>query len=230
MWQLLGSVISSFLLLRDFFGYLIPGAVFVFLIQRDLTDYATGAFGSKYAWLGTAVVVVACYVAGNVLVALGYAIYTPVNFIAKRVCKEPKAAAVEEKTCAERSKAAKDKRIAEAADLLFHRYLYPALFNERDRRATINILRIGLAMALLVGGAIAVAIGSPVVSNWIVKIGIFASGIFMLWNGYTGMNHVFEYGEATISAGKMAAHKKVPFFRWSGPEKESDKEKKPDGT
>ena len=40
----------------------------------------------------------------------------------------------------------KEEAAAVRKELLYYRYGYPDLFIERDRRATINILRIGLAV------------------------------------------------------------------------------------
>ena len=228
MWQLLGSVVSGFLLLRDLFGYLIPGAVFLFFLQVNPVPLTKNVFGTDDKWIVGLVVIIACYVAGHVLAAIGYTIYDIADFLKKIACKIIAGDDHSKKLSAKEEKEARDKAKKEAiqrdANILFHRYLYPALFNERDRRATINILRIGLAVALLAAATIASWIGSPF-PHWIfIAAGLI--GLFMLWNGYTGGKHVGGYGEATILAGQMAVKEKVPFFRWSGPEKEADGKKK----
>lgn len=182
MWDLLGSVSRTFLLLRDAFGYLIPGTVLLgSIVYAYGFGWAQKSWPGGPEWLAVVAAIIGCYVTGHVLVIVGYTIY---DIIGKLLGSRPPAGAASE------------------ADLLFYRYVYPDLFIERDRRATINILRIGLAVALLADGWLL----SPPLSY-----GTLVVGLLVLWNGYTGQRHVGGYSGATVKAGAKALAKRVPF-------------------
>jgi len=193
MWKFLGSVISGFLFLRDIFGYILPGAVFLALVhlRSHLAEAASSPKGaapqqlsSAPTWLVVAALIVACYVLGHILVALSYGVYDLWDKI--RRPEKP------QKT---------------EAELLYYRYLYPQLFTERDRRATMNILRIGLASSL--------CLGSWFLPLWPRLIGLVV-GLFMIYNGYTGKKHVGDYGGYTLEAARKAEKRGIPPFRWDG--------------
>jgi hypothetical protein len=192
MWKFLGSVISSFLFLRDLFGYILPGAVFLALvhIHFHLAEAASSKGASQQqapsapTWLLVTALIVGCYVLGHILVALAYLVYGVLDKI-RHSAKPPKI----------------------EAELLYYRFLYPQLFNERDRRATMNILRIGLASAL--------CFGCWFLPLWPRLIGLVV-GLFMIYNGYTGQKHVGDYGAFTLEAARKAEEKGIPPFRWDG--------------
>jgi hypothetical protein len=149
---LLGSLVSGFLLLRHVFGYLLPGALFLLGLiytysttQSSVLHSVTSAFADTPKWLVIWFFVAGSYVIGHVLVAIGYQIYGGLRGLARIIRPE-----TPEKTKAE----VKTEAIERDAEILFHRYLYPGLFIDRDRRDTINILRIGLAIAFLALAAI----------------------------------------------------------------------------
>ena len=189
MWQLLSNLVSGFLLLRDVFGYVIPGAVLLVIVAHTHqgTQHPTVP---DTPWFFFLLLLLAAYVIGQILVAIGYMLFGAIGRV------RPRGASANEATAAKQD-----------ADLQYYRYLYPAMFNERDRRATINVLRIGLAVALLVG--------AWVLPGWPLRIGMLVVGLLMLYNGYTGMKHVEAFGDATIEAGRQAERNKVPFFSWS---------------
>jgi hypothetical protein len=185
MWDFLGSVARTFLLFRDVFGYVIPGAL---LIGSAAYGKKLGTLTQSWSgdnWLVIVIVLVACYVAGQILVSIGYLVLFDFWKLFQPRDKE-----------LEKIHAKKD------ADLLFYRYVYPDLFIERDRRDTIDILRIGLAVALVAG-------------FWLLPypldIGALILGAIMGYSGYTGAKHVGDFGDATIAAGGEALTKKVPF-------------------
>jgi hypothetical protein len=181
MWTLLGSVVKTFLLLRDVFGYLLPGAVALgSVVYVYGFSWATKSWPGGPDWLAVVAAVIGCYVAGHLLVAIGYIIYDAIDKL--RAPQKP--AALE-------------------AELLYYRYLYPDLFIERDRRGTINILRIGVSVALLADTWLL----SPPLSY-----GALIVGLLLLYNGYTGRQHLGAIGAATVAAGRKAEKNKVPPF------------------
>lgn len=181
MWKLLDSVINSFLLLRDIFGYLVPGAVFVGLMARSY-HLSANLPSIVPSWFMVAIAIGFCYVVGQVLVSVGFTAYTWTD---KILGKDPKQPA--------------------DADLIYYRYVYPSLLVERDRRDVINVMRVGLGVGLTIAA-------------WLfpfpLRITTLVVSLFVLWNGYTGRNHVFGYGVSTVEAGQRAEKNHVSYFRW----------------
>ena len=180
MWDFLSSMIRSFLLLRDVVGYLIPGSLLLgSVIYRHGFDWATKSWPGGPDWLAVVAAVIGCYATGQVLVAIGYTIYEIVGRFHKR-----------------------SRAPASDQDVLLYRYVYPDLFIESDRRNTINILRIGIAVAL-------------VTDFWLLTPPLsyiaLILGLLMLYNGYTGMIHIGAFSAATVNAGHAALKYKVPF-------------------
>jgi hypothetical protein len=215
MWQLLGSVISSFLLLRDFFGYLIPGAVFLALTPFNPAPLTQKLFGSGAApsslWLVAVVTVTAGYVAGQILVALGYTIIFNVIGTSDRDAAPNETDEQKRQRLRERE-----------ATIFFYHYVYPALFNESDRRDTMTILRIGLAVALILGSIAPPwddALGFALYQRAVVAV----VGIFMFYNGYEALNKLGPLSRSVVAAAKMAEEEKVPYFSWNGQSKSGDK-------
>lgn len=185
MWKLLNTLVSSFLLLRDFFGYLIPGGVIVaVLLNFGAADFVRQTASLLPAWGVVVVVVAGAYLAGHILVAIGFAIYGFVDTIFPR-----------------------RQTLPSESELLYYRLIYPPLFAERDRRATINIMRIGVAIALLAGAWF---------FPWPIRAAALILGLLLLYNGYTGARHVMSYGAATLEAARKAERKRVPRFPWGG--------------
>ncbi len=180
MWDLLGGIVRTFLLLRDLFGYLIPGTVLLgSIVYGHGFSWAQKSWPGGPEWLAVVAAVIGCYVTGQILVAIGYTVYEIVDKFRTRQGAS-----------------------ASADDLLFSRYIYPDLFIELDRRGTINIMRIGLAVALIADGWL---LAPPL------NYGALILGLLTLYNGYTGKKHVAEYGAATVKAGRTALENKVPF-------------------
>jgi len=188
MWKLLGSLVSSFLLLRDLFGYLIPGLVFAALIVAsfDVATWVPAVVRDLDRWWGLVILLIACYVAGHILVAIGFTVYAMVD----RLCgRRPP---------------------GDEAELQYFRYVYPHLFVDTDRRATVLILRVGLPVALLAGPWWLSGETGPL------KYIIAAIGAFMLYNGYRGVLHVARHRAATIQAAQWAREHGLPPFKWTG--------------
>lgn len=187
MWKLLGSVVSSFLLLRDFFGYLLPGAVFVGGLVYALGPTKLGD-GSLIPGLANWVTVVAAsYLCGQILAGIGYSTYAIFDEMV-RVVDQVKSILMQ-----------KEMKYEPPIDLdfpqiIYYRALYPNLFIDVDRQDTIVLLRITLAVSLIL---------NPWLTPWALRVVVLILGIIMLINGYTGRNHVRQFRERTLEAAKL---------------------------
>jgi hypothetical protein len=90
------------------------------------------------------------------------------------------------------------------------------MFIEADRRETVTILRVGLAVALLAGACF---LHSPLGQG-----GALAGGLFMLWNGYASRASAVSCRNSTIDAARLAKANNVPIFHWGGDDKPADGE------
>jgi hypothetical protein len=160
---LLIDLIRNFLLLRDIFGYLLPGIVFLLmgtLVGRfsvlDWLDKLDLGF-----WSSVIVFVIMALVAGHILVAISY-IPGDIRKLmqpAEKVHKNPS-----ELTPVE----------------IEGRARFPGLFLEYDRRTTQTLMTSGLAMALLLTGLMVYWPGLR-----LRYIALGASAV-LLFNVYTG--------------------------------------------
>ena len=196
MWSLLASLIKGFLLLRDFFGYVIPGAVLLTIVARCVggIDFSHLPLVADSIWVTAALAITASYVAGHVLAAIGYSLYDGLDSALERLRRArppiPPAPSPSE------------------GNVLYYRYLYPSMFIEADRRETLSIFRVGLAVALLAGGFLP--------HSRVVEAALIVVGLFMLWNGYVSRRRATTYRNATIDAARLAKANNIPFFHWSG--------------
>jgi hypothetical protein len=196
MWQLLSSIVNGFLLLRDFFGYLLPGIALGIIVLGVPADLST-IFVINPEWLSIILQITVCYLAGQILVALGY--FT-LDLIESLATKKPLSFHAPKPD----------------PDLFLYHYLYPGLFVEKDRQETIHILRIGLAVALVLGCGFRLVTGphnsSMIIAEWAAGL---AAGLFMVRNTYIGQDHQKKLAQASIEAAKEAAKLHVPYFQWN---------------
>jgi hypothetical protein len=196
MWNLLASLIKGFLLLRDLFGYAIPGAVLLAIAARCVVgiDFSHLPLVADSIWVTAVLAITASYVTGHVLAALGYSLYDGLDLALERLRRKrpstPPAPSPSE------------------GNVLYYRYLYPSMFIEADRRETLSILRVGLAVALLAGGFLP--------HSRVVEAVLIVMGLFMLWNGFASRRSAAAYRNATIDAARLAKANNIPFFHWSG--------------
>jgi hypothetical protein len=199
MWTFLGSLVKGFLLLRDFFGYVIPGAVLWAIVaySSGAEDLSHLPLAAESIWVRAVIAVTASYVAGHVLAALGYTLYDAFAWVLHQVerPRQPRPATTETNT-------------------IYYRYLYPSMFIEADRRETLTILRVALAVALLIGACF---LHSPLGQG-----GALAGGLFMLWNGYASRANALSCRNSTIDAARLAKANNVPIFHWGGDDKPAD--------
>jgi hypothetical protein len=196
MWKLLGSLINGFLLLRDFFGYVIPGSVLLAIVARCVggLDFSHLPLVADSIWVTAALAVTASYVIGQVLAAVGYSLYDGFDHALQRLRRA-------------RTPAAPAPSPSEG-NVLYYRYLYPSMFIEADRRETLTILRVGLSLAFLAGGFFPHSLVAQAV--------LIVAGLFMLWNGYTSRRRATAFRNATVDAARLAKANNIPFFHWSG--------------
>lgn len=160
---LLIDLVRNFLLLRDIFGYLIPGIVFLFLgalADRFYLSDWMDLFELSF-WERVIVFLIVALVAGHILVAVSY-IPGDIRKLmqpAEKIHKNPS-----ELTPVE----------------IEGRARFPGLFVEYDRRTTQTIMTSGLAMALLLTGLM---VYWPSLR---LRYFMLGAGAVLLFNVYTG--------------------------------------------
>ena len=177
MWSVLGTLISGFLLIRDFFGYLLPGAVLFgcLALSIDVQRFVHDNFGTadwlpRSEWAIAAAVVGACYALGQLLASAGYLVLDGIAWI-ERKHEEKKKARDRKQIETKEERAARQRKLT--ADSLYFRFRYPSLFIELDRRDTIAVFRTGLTMALF--GSVAL------LPDFWLRAGTFIAATVMLW-------------------------------------------------
>jgi hypothetical protein len=160
---LLTDLVRNFLLLRDIFGYLLPGIVFLLLGTLSgrfpIPDWL--AILDLSFWQRVFVFLIMALVAGHVLVAISY-IPGDIRKLAQsaeKVHKNPS-----ELTPVE----------------IEGRARFPGLFVEYDRRTTQTLMTAGVAMALLLTAVMAYWPGLRL------RYLLLGAGAVLLFNVYTG--------------------------------------------
>lgn len=207
----------AFLLLRDFFGYLLPGAAFLSILAvSQHPSESSLTLGSKLPMWGAVVALLgASYVAGHLMAAIGHAIQDATSFVFGAV-RQYAANLVGFKWWKDRKKTrgvGSRRRagfpLSSESLALHYRRLYPQLFVELDRRETLALLRTGLGASFFVG-------------SWSfplsLELGIvLLIGVVLLLSGYAGRRHVALYRIATLRAAIRAERaQKQPLEPQSG--------------
>jgi hypothetical protein len=210
MSSLLASLINNFLLLRDLFGYAIPGAVMLVI-----TDYFEQPELSKLpipnvTWLQAIAAVAASYVVGRVLAAIGYTLLDfrlvpcALDFFTK--CITAKHARRQTPPVAVDTNAEKEERSIKAS---YFRYLYPFMFNEFDRRETLAILHVVLSVGLVFASYF---LNAPPPY----RAAFLVIGLFMFWNSHWLRGDAENCLKSAVAAAEAAESNDIPTFRWSG--------------
>lgn len=185
--DLLADLIRGFILLRDVFGYMLPGAVFLFIgvysgHLRGAQEICKGIGLGSSPWMIGLLLAIACYVCGQFLAAAVYFLPDLVGVFKSRGADPT-------------TKGAGSK---EASELLYYRTRFPDVFIELDRRSIIALLRTGLAGALIVGLA---------VFYWLYaypKVLLAVGGVVMVFNSYTAGRHIGDMRATTLLAARGA--------------------------
>ncbi|MGH9561402.1 MAG: hypothetical protein ACRD3S_08100 [Terracidiphilus sp.] len=190
----LSELTKSFLILRDIFGYAIPGAVFLsigVLCRRfSLSDvqYFLRPYQDKIpAWLIAILAVGACYTIGHMMAQIAY---FPLNtwglpWRRKKAGEE----------AAEYQNAQKD-----VPDLFNLREDHPVLLTEYDRQGVMTQLRGATGAAMLVGFFIFYVFPTPSIGVMAGIAGAFLLFVFL----FSALPHMEELAKRTAKAGKTA--------------------------
>lgn len=208
--DLLADLMRSFLLLRDVFGYLLPGAIFLLIgIQSGHFPSAervyTALGGQSHEWIAAILFLIVAYATGHVLAVIVYLPWDVAQLIekgeARRKQKEKlkgKKESEEEKEERE-DKEREEKKEARAA-LLFYRKKFPDIFVELDRQSILALFRKVLAGSLFL--AFLVFYGCLCFDGSL-RIALALAGLIMLFHTYTAA-HLEDLKEDTLRAAQKA--------------------------
>ena len=196
----LSELTKSFLILRDVFGYALPGAVFlgIGLVGRQPHLRAiVAAVAKDYSlpeWVWAAIALGACYTVGHVMAQVAY---LPFNW---KKWREKQSAKAKAKTTKTKGGA----QVEETAEhwgldpvLITLRDSHPAMLTELERQSTMSQLRGGAGAAMLLGYLVFCTVCMPLAA----LAGIAgAFQLMMFW--FSGQPHIEDLSRDTIKAGK----------------------------
>jgi hypothetical protein len=214
---LLIDLVRNFLLLRDVFGYILPGLVFLLLGTLTgrfaIPDWLANLGLSR--WGRLTVVLIMALVAGHVLVAISYLRLNLIqmwqHYGIKKLQKEIKKLLTEikemretdadpavlksrEKQLAEKKKKLEESPTELSGCEIEGRARFPGLFLEYDRRTTQSMMVSGLAMAFLLTALMFYWPGLHL------RYVLLAAGCVMFLNMLTGRIHLTRVHVALITA------------------------------
>jgi len=220
---LLTDLVRSFILLRDFFGYVLPGAFFLLigayfhrgfvarvLEKPDLKDHP---------WLFILLLVGISYLLGHFIITTSY-FFEDLRKLCKRLeayleKQTVKSAEGTEPTQAEKARLEKEKEARDQAEkeekekagknrekwadfLRYHRQ-FPGIFIEYDRQSILAILRRGLAASPILGLLVFHYFSAHLYSIMV------AASVIMTLNIFATRFHMQELSDTTLKAAKDAA-------------------------
>jgi hypothetical protein len=182
--DVVNQLVTSFSVLRDIFGYALPGLVFlgIGILSHRITLQALHDLLTPYNppwWALVALLVAAAYAIGHILASIAY-----MRIDAWKALlywrKSPRL----------------DEHPTEVSALdLYYKHFYPELFAEKNRRETMAVLTFSLMAALLLGW---------VVFCWLTPTlceVLFWSGVALFVDTLTTMSHLRRVREAAQKAG-----------------------------
>jgi hypothetical protein len=219
MSEVLKYLFKSFVLIRDIFGYLIPGAFFAALLfPAESWEFINTAPG----WFTLAALTLCLYVAGVILVTIGLILFK-IPKLAARVFGATGGSKDQYpdsdivllvKRSAPAGRAHSDPQDAEMqikqqyADEFYYRATYPDIFVEPDRQQIVRLMELGVGVALVLSGIWHAIQGemewSLSSSPWVVFL---ALGLAMLAFTYRRWHIVELFKAAGIMAARTAAEK-----------------------
>jgi hypothetical protein len=198
----LSELTKNFLILRDIFGYVLPGLIFLVigLIWKspflDQVRLRVEDFDFPI-WLQVLVGLVICYTIGHVMAAIAYFRY---NKWVRKYEHPRKALFAKQKLSEE---------ITYFARLVQVRGRHPELVIEYERQSTMTQLRGTTGTAMIVGFFIFCAHWPPWlidVSAWMV---LFAGVLLAATFAFSAIPHIDDLGTATLAAAEMCDGKEV---------------------
>jgi hypothetical protein len=192
--RLLADLVRGFVLLRDVFGYVLPGGFFLMIGAQSghlssLVDLSKAPGGESHPWLFFILLLVISYLLGHFLVATFY--FTPdILSLVKRVFLKLKNKQLEG-----------SQQISKSDFLRYHKE-FPGIFIEYDRQSILALLRQGLAAGLV--------LGILVFYYWYMHpLRVMAAGAaIMLVNTLSGYLHVKDLRRITLKAAEDAVKEK----------------------
>jgi len=190
--DLLAQLVRSFVLMRDVFGYVLPGALFLLigalLGHPPMFEHPADFPGAEsHPWLLMLVLVVVSYFAGQFIITISYLIEDVPRILTKAWYK------LTGKTGKMDTQRAQDN-----ADFLRLHREFPDIYIEHDRQSIIALLRRGLAASVVLG---------ILVFRYLymhpVKI-IAAAGGIMLFNAVSGYFYMKDLKRDTLQAARDA--------------------------
>jgi hypothetical protein len=189
---LLSELAKNFLILRDIFGYALPGAVFLSIgvLSRRFSLSDVEYFLRPYqvpAWLALILALGACYTIGHLM--------SQIAFFPKNKWGVPWS---RKKTASKAAGEADHKQ--DDSELFVLREDHPVLLTEYDRQSVMTQLRGSTGAAMLVGFLVFYVFSTP-------SIGVMAgfSGVFLLlvfW--FSARPHMDDLKANTLQAGRAA--------------------------
>lgn len=194
--KLLGELVRGFVLLRDVFGYVLPGAFFLMIGAQSghlssLVDVSKIPGGESHPWLLVLLLLVISYFVGHFLAVTYYFVPDVTSHTRRGVLKL--------KNAQPEVNREKDK-----SDFLRYHKEFPDIFIEYDRQAVMGLMRSGLAAALV--------LGLLVFYYWYMhplRL-LAAAAMIMLVNSFTGYLHMNDLKELTLKAAQDTAKEKHP--------------------
>jgi hypothetical protein len=198
----LSELTKNFLILRDIFGYVLPGLIvlvigliwkspFLDQVRLRVEDF------DFPMWLQVLVGLVICYTIGHVMAALAYFRY---NKWMHRYVHPRKYLFAKQKLAEE---------ITYSARLIQVRGRHPELVIEFERQSTMTQLRGTTGVAMIIGFFVFCAHWPPWlidVSAWMV---LFAGVLLAATFAFSAMPHIDDLGTATLAAAEMCDGKDV---------------------
>lgn len=138
--KLFSDLVRGFVLLRDIFGYVLPGGFFLMIGAQSghlssLIDVSKIPSGESHPWLFFLLLLVISYIVGHFL-AVTFHFVPDVIGLMKRVSKNKQPEANQQRN---------------KSDFLRYHKEFPGIFIEYDRQSIVALLRQGLAVGLFLG-------------------------------------------------------------------------------
>jgi hypothetical protein len=223
--SLLADLVRSFILLRDFFGYVLPGAFFLLIGAYFHPAFPANVLSrfpdaKDHLWLLVLLLVGFSYLLGHFIIATSYlnqdlpkVLYllfrAPVAWLKRKLASKDEHSEAENAKEQERQKAQQleeQREIDRSNFLRFHKQ-FPDIYVEYDRQSILNLLRRGLSASIFLGILL-----FHYLANHPLRIMVVAAVIMGL-NSFAGNDHLKRLRDRTLKAAKLAsdAHLKRNF-------------------